>query len=112
MIPEIGLIISGYVILRCLEMIARPATHWSSAGWRVAVCVLAGLAIVGTLVLSVDLILGSPTTPATTGTAITLSPQPTTGHQEPDSLSPYPAKSTEVLLGETEGILKGKQDRK
>jgi hypothetical protein len=45
MIPTIGIVISAYVILRCLELMGRPATHFAAPGWG-AVCRIAAALLV------------------------------------------------------------------
>jgi hypothetical protein len=61
MIPNLTIIIAGYVIVRCLDMIQRHSKE--SSGLGISVCILAGILILVTLVCAGDTI--------TTGTRIT-----------------------------------------
>lgn len=43
MIPTIGLMIGAYIILRCLEILAKPAAEFNSSGARRGVMIFAVL---------------------------------------------------------------------
>ncbi len=63
MIPIIGLMIAGYIVLRCFEMLAAPDQHWAGPGWAGFVRVLAVITMLGTVVLAADLILSGSSIP-------------------------------------------------
>ena len=66
MIPEIGLMVAGYIIFRCVEVMCRPATAFGSRGQQILVCIIGWVGIVATSFLAANLLLESS---ATVGTA-------------------------------------------
>ena len=64
MIPTIGIMIGGYIILRCVDILCRPAASFSSkAGqnWMIALAVIVMLATF--LEISDLMFSGSPNVP-------------------------------------------------
>jgi hypothetical protein len=59
MIPNIGVMIGGYIIFRCIEALCRHASQFASPGARVIVQIAAVLGILATGFLTLDLMLGS-----------------------------------------------------
>ena len=62
MIPDIGLMMSCYIIFRCAAVMCRADAAFASNGQRILVVVLGLGCILATGVLEVDLILGSSAT--------------------------------------------------
>jgi len=64
MIPTVGLMIGGYIILRCVEISCRPKAAFASAGARGVVIALAVLSILATGFCMLGLVFGGlPSTP-------------------------------------------------
>jgi hypothetical protein len=59
MIPTIGLMIGGYIIFRCIEALCRNGSQFSSEGARTVVIIAAMLGILATVVMTLNLLLGS-----------------------------------------------------
>ena len=56
MIPNIGIMIGGYIIFRCIELSCRAESHFASKGARTAVTILAILGVVVTAFLTLNLV--------------------------------------------------------
>lgn len=52
MIPTIGIMIGGYIILRCIDILSRSESSFSSAGARTRMMILAVL-VAGATVLEI-----------------------------------------------------------
>jgi hypothetical protein len=54
MIPNIGIMIGGYIIFRCIELSCRAESHFAGTGARTAVVILAilGVLVTGATVLT------------------------------------------------------------
>ncbi len=59
MITDIGVMVAGYIIFRCIEIMCRADSTFGSRGQKTAVCVVGLIGILATGVLAADLILGS-----------------------------------------------------
>lgn len=46
MIPTIGLMIGSYIVLRCLDILSRPASAFSSSVWQSVASIAAMLVMV------------------------------------------------------------------
>lgn len=57
MIPDIGVLIGGYVILRCVEILSRPETAFSSKVAKSVTSIFAMLTVVSTVVIIYDLVM-------------------------------------------------------
>jgi len=93
MIPNIGLMIAGYIILRCIETLCRHPSHFTSTGAQTFVQAMAILVILVTGFLTLDLMLGSS---QSFDKLLTWSPSPASQTSEPaaaaDAISPaHPA---------------------
>ena len=66
MIPEIGLMIAGYIVFRCVEIMCRPVTAFGSRGLHNLVYIIGWVCLVATGFLAANLMLESS---ATVGTA-------------------------------------------
>jgi hypothetical protein len=55
MIPNIGMMIGGYIIFRCIELSCRAESHFAGPGARAAVVILATLGVLVTGFLTIDL---------------------------------------------------------
>jgi hypothetical protein len=64
MIPTIGFMIGGYIILRCVEFFCRPLSMFSSKAGQVVMLVLALLVILATLGEMSGLVLSTPELPS------------------------------------------------
>jgi hypothetical protein len=56
MIPLTGLMIAGYIVLRCLEMIAVRDDHWSTRIWGSVMRIAAILTLLATAFVAVALL--------------------------------------------------------
>lgn len=56
MIPTIGLMIGGYIILRCLEMLAVRDEHWSGKAWGAGMRIMGMLTLAATSYLAAELV--------------------------------------------------------
>ena len=59
MIQIIGLMVAGYVVLRCLEIWAVGAGHWNTPRLGFLVRIWAGITCLGTIILTVSLYFGT-----------------------------------------------------
>lgn len=59
MIQTIGLMVAGYVILRCLEIWAVNAGHWNAPRLGFYMKIWAGITCLGTVFLSMSLVFGT-----------------------------------------------------
>ena len=66
MIPEIGLMLAGYIVFRCVEVMCRPVTAFGSRGLHNLVYIIGWVVIVATGFLAANVLLESS---ATVGTA-------------------------------------------
>ena len=57
MIPEIGLMIGGYICFRCIELACRAKSSYSNAAAQTVVRLFAALGVLFTLFIMVSLIL-------------------------------------------------------
>jgi hypothetical protein len=57
MIPNIGAMIGGYIIFRCIEVANRSKTQFNSDGGRVFVLVMAWIGVAVTGFLTLDLLI-------------------------------------------------------
>lgn len=57
MIPTIGLMIAGYIIFRCVEIMCRPQSAFASAGLKALVLILGAFGILATGLLALNLVL-------------------------------------------------------
>jgi uncharacterized membrane protein len=56
MIPTLGLMIAGYIVLRCLEMVTVRDDHWSTKFLGIVMRILAMLTLVGTVYFASELV--------------------------------------------------------
>ncbi len=59
MIQIIGLMVAGYVVLRCLEIWTMNADHWHTARLRTFIRIWAGITCLGTIALTASLFIGT-----------------------------------------------------
>lgn len=64
MIPMIGLMIAGYIVLRCLEITTVHSSHWDTPGSGKLMRIWAGLTLLGTLFLALALLSSSQSLPS------------------------------------------------
>ena len=67
MIPDIGVMMGAYITLRCVEVLCKPATAFSSKGARSVTNILAMLAIVVAAVVVYDLVARGSSLPSIPG---------------------------------------------
>jgi hypothetical protein len=63
MIPIIGIMIGGYIILRCFDILSRAESSFSSSGARTRMLILAVLVIGATVLEIVSLMQSSQSVP-------------------------------------------------
>ncbi len=61
MVQIIGLMVAGYVVLRCLEIWTMDAGHWNTPRLRTFIVIWAGITCFGTIALTVSLFSGTDT---------------------------------------------------
>ena len=64
MIPTIGVMIGGYIIMRCFDVLGRPKAGFSSESWRNWMLFTAVVVMIATALESLFLMLTSGRTPA------------------------------------------------
>jgi hypothetical protein len=57
MTPSIGIMVAGYVMFRCIEILCRPTTFFASRGQHILVCIVGSIGIAVTAFIALDLIL-------------------------------------------------------
>jgi hypothetical protein len=62
MIPEIGLMIAGYIFARLVELTCKPGDQFTSSGAQAVVTIFAILSMVATLFISLHLVVRSGST--------------------------------------------------
>ena len=63
MIPTIGIMIGGYIVLRCVDIFCRPLSAFSSRAGRTVMILLAVLVILVTMVSMLDLMSSGSSVP-------------------------------------------------